>query len=57
MAAVHAIRRRAAFEMIVGRSDRVLTDANLHALIRQSIKAHGAKHTGLLIAQMDVSLH
>jgi hypothetical protein len=54
VAAVYAIRRKVAFEMIVGKSERVLTDANLHRLIVESIKSHGAKGTGLLIAQFDV---
>ena len=57
VAAANFVRRKAAFEMLVGRSERVLTDNHLYNLIKQSIKAHGAKRTGLLISQMDVSLH
>jgi hypothetical protein len=54
VAMVNSVRRKVAFEMLVGHAERVLTDAPLHALIRQSIRCHGAKGTGLLITQADV---
>jgi hypothetical protein len=53
---VNKVRRKMAFEMMVGRAERVLTDGPLHATIRQSIRCRGAKGTGLLITQVDVRL-
>jgi hypothetical protein len=53
-AATNAFRRKAGYEMIFARADRVKTDANVHRYLRQSIKAHGAKGTILILTKKDV---
>ncbi|KAL1613151.1 hypothetical protein SLS60_001383 [Paraconiothyrium brasiliense] len=52
-AATNTFRRKAGYEMIFARADRVTTDANVHRYIRQSIKAHGAKATILILTKKD----
>ncbi|KAF9735635.1 hypothetical protein PMIN01_07040 [Paraphaeosphaeria minitans] len=52
-AATNAFRRKAGYEMIFARADRVTTDTNVHKYIRQSIKAHGAKRTILILTKKD----
>ncbi|KAL5391071.1 hypothetical protein DPSP01_001562 [Paraphaeosphaeria sporulosa] len=52
-AATNAFRRKAGYEMIFARADRVTTDNNVHRYIRQSIKAHGAKGTILILTKKD----
>ncbi|KAF2438738.1 hypothetical protein P171DRAFT_155539 [Karstenula rhodostoma CBS 690.94] len=52
-AATNAFRRKAGSEMIFARADRVTTDVNVHRYIRQSIKAHGAKGTILILTKKD----
>jgi hypothetical protein len=41
-------------EIIVAKSDRILTDDGVHSLIKESIKAHGAKNTILVMTKIDV---
>ena len=57
VAAANATRRKADFEVIVAKPERILTDHNVHRLIRQSVKAHGAKGTLLLLTKIDVRLY
>jgi hypothetical protein len=53
-AATNAIRRKADFEIIVAKSERVATDEAVHRQVRRSIKAHGAKNTILVLTKIDV---
>ncbi|KAF2741220.1 hypothetical protein EJ04DRAFT_547621 [Polyplosphaeria fusca] len=52
-AATNAIRRKADFEIIVAKSDRVTTEEVVHQQIKQSIKQHGAKNTILVLTKID----
>jgi hypothetical protein len=55
-AATNAIRRKAGYEVIVAKSDRVMTEEVVNQQIRQSIRAHGAKNTVLVLTKKDVSV-
>ncbi|KAF2643057.1 hypothetical protein P280DRAFT_467149 [Massarina eburnea CBS 473.64] len=52
-AATNAIRRKAGFEIIVAKSERVTTEEVVDQQIQQSIKAHGAKNTILVLTKID----
>ncbi|KAF2877062.1 hypothetical protein BDV95DRAFT_614319 [Massariosphaeria phaeospora] len=52
-AATNSIRRSAGFEVIVARSDRVTTEEVVDQQIKQSIRAHGAKNTILVLTRID----
>lgn len=54
-AATNSIRRKANMEIIVAKSDRVMTEEVVDAQIKQSIRAHGAKNTVLVLTKIDVS--
>ena len=43
-------------EIIVAKSERILTDEDVHDQIKQSIKAHGAANTILVMTKIDVSI-
>jgi hypothetical protein len=54
-AATNATRRKAEFEVIVAKSERVTTEDVVDHQIKQSIKVHGAKNTVLVLTKIDVS--
>lgn len=54
IARANAIRRTTDYEMIVSQPNRVLTDETTHEYLRQSIKAHGARRTILILTRKDV---
>ncbi|KAF2691470.1 hypothetical protein K458DRAFT_397946 [Lentithecium fluviatile CBS 122367] len=52
-AATNSIRRKADFEIIVAKSDRVRTEEVADAQIKQSIRTHGAINTILVLTMID----
>lgn len=55
VARANAVRRKVDVELVVcDRPERGLEDADLDALIRQSIRAHGFENTILVYNKVDV---
>ncbi|KAF2021575.1 hypothetical protein BU24DRAFT_404580 [Aaosphaeria arxii CBS 175.79] len=52
-AVTNALRRQAHAELIFGKSARVETDQAIHRQIKDSIKAHGAQNTILVLTKID----
>ncbi|KAF1952654.1 hypothetical protein CC80DRAFT_552151 [Byssothecium circinans] len=52
-AATNTVRRKAQFEIIAAKSERVTTEEVVDQQIKQSIRAHGAKNTILVLTKID----